>query len=190
MIGELAGHHVQVDAERLADHARRVDHGALPVQRVAGRQGVEHGPAGADAVGAGGLEHPLDVAARDGAGADVHPRLEMLRGEPAARHVDDDRLDLDLGHPLGGVNRLTDRALGGGEVDDGAALQTEGALVADADDAREVRAAAERGERLGGLQLGDEADHLARADVEHREGGRTPGGERLQARREAVLAVH
>ena len=61
-----------------------IDDGALAVEGVAGRQGVEHGPAGADAVGARGLEHPLDVAAGDGAGADVHPRLEMLRGEAAA----------------------------------------------------------------------------------------------------------
>ncbi len=55
-------------------------------------------------------------------------------------------------------------------VDDTAALQPERALMADADDAGEVRAAAQAFEGLDRVQLGDDADDLARPDIEDREG--------------------
>ena len=110
-------------------------------------------------------------------------RLEMLRAEAAAGHVDDDRLDLDLRHPLGGVDRLADRPFGGFEIDDGTALEAVRALMSDADDAGEMGPSAQGGESLGRLELGDEADDLARADVEHREDGAPARGERFHTRR-------
>ena len=110
----------------------------------------------------------------------------MLRAEPPAGEVDDHRLDLDLRHPLGGVDGLADRAFGGLEIDDGAALQAERALVADAEDAGEVGAPAQRVAALHRLELGDEADDLARADVEHGKGRALARRQRLHARRQAV----
>jgi hypothetical protein len=53
------------------------------------------------------------------------------------------------------------------EVDDGAAFQPERALMADAEDARQVGPPAQRVAVLHRQELGDEANDLARADVEH-----------------------
>ena len=73
------------------------------------------------------------------------------------------------------------------EIDDRAAFQAERALVADADDAREMGAPAQRFERLDRLQLGDEADDLARADVEHGQRRALARRQRLQPRRQALM---
>ncbi len=59
----------------------------------------------------------MHVALADRA-AHIHMRVEMFRAEPAAGQVDDDRLDLDLGHALGRVDGEPDRVLGGFEIDD------------------------------------------------------------------------
>ncbi len=79
----------------------------------------------------------------------------MAGAEPSAGDGDDDALDLQAGHALGRVDRGADRALGLLHVDDDAALEAPGALMADAEDAAAMReAAALRGV---GLEPGDDA---------------------------------
>ncbi len=176
---------MEVDAELLADHAGGIDDVVLRVEGEAGREGVQDRPALPEVAAARRLQHAVDLARTDGA-AHRHVRLEMLRAEPSAGEVDDHRLDLDLRHPLGRMNGLADRDLGGFEIDDGAALEAGRALVADADDAREVRAPAQGFDLVHRLQLGDQADDLARADIEHRQGRALARGERLQPRCQAL----
>ena len=63
-------------------------------------------------MGARGFENAMDVRGLTGRRA-RRRRVEMLGADAPAGEVDDHRLDLDLGHPLGRMDRLTDRALGG-----------------------------------------------------------------------------
>src|SRR3954465_5930637 len=84
------------------------------------------------------------------------------------------------------MDRLANRALGRLEVHDRAALQAERALMADADDAGQMGAAAQR---LGGLdrqQLRDEADDLARADVQNGQRRAPARGGRLETGRQPL----
>ena len=68
------------------------------------------------------------------------------------------------------------------EVDDDARLHAVRFLVADADDLRLVGAAAQQLTLVGRLELGDDAAHLARPDVEH-------GDDAGTARRRAALVA-
>src|SRR5690606_41723112 len=78
------------------------------------------------------------------------------------------------------------RLFGRLQVDDDAALEAERALMADAEHAHLMRAAAQHVGVARRQQLRDEAHHLAGADVEHRQERALGGGEGLQARRQAV----
>ena len=130
----------------------------------------------------------MDVGCRRRRRRTATLRIEMLRAEPAARQVDDDGLDLDLRHPLGRVDGLADGGLGGLEVDDAPPLRPSERWWPMPMMRATMRAAAQRFDLVDGLQLGDEADDLARADVEHREGRALARRERLQARRQTVTA--
>ena len=63
--------------------------------------------------------------------------------QPAGRQVDDQRIDGQPGHALGGVDGEPDRLLGAVEIDDDAGLHALRLLVADADDLDLVGAAAQ-----------------------------------------------
>src|SRR5690606_5061725 len=132
-----------------------------------------------------GIEHAVHVRIRHRATGSYVGR-EALRREPPAREVHDDRLDLDLRHPLGGIDGLADRLLGRLQIDDDAALETERTLMADAEHAHLVRPAAQYVALAHGDELRDEADDLAGADVEHRQEGALARREGLEARRQAV----
>src|SRR5215213_407217 len=181
----LGADDVEIDGEALADHAARLDDVGLGVEGIAGRQRMQDGAAGTQGVAARRGKDALHVGRSDRM-ADADRALEMLRAEPSAGQVDDHRLDLDLRHPLGGVDGLANRAFGGLEIDDGAAFQPERALVADAEDARQVGPPAQRVAVLHRQELGDEADDLARADVEHGKGRALARRQRLHAWRQAV----
>ena len=137
--------------------------------RIAGRQRMQHRAALARVPAAGRFEHAMHVAVAHRLAAQRDVGVVDARAEPAAGHVDDDGLDLHPGHALGGIDREPDRLLGRLEVDDRAALHAARALVADADDAGAMRAAAQRLASVDRRQPGDQADDLAGADVEHRQ---------------------
>ena len=125
-------------------------------------------------VGAGGgrrLEHPVDVALADSLAAQANFGFEEMRGQPAARHVDDDAVDLDPRHALGGVDRKADRALGRVEIDDRARFHAARALMADAEHPAAMGALAQRRRSVHRRQARDQADDLGGADVEHRQDG-------------------
>ena len=73
------------------------------------------------------------------------------------------------GHAFGGVHREADGGLGLVHVDDHAALDAARTLMADAEDAGAMGAAAQHVGGFGRDQLGDQADDLGGADVEHAE---------------------
>ena len=182
----LAGDDMHVDRKLAADQPARIEHARHSVQRIAGRQRMEHGLAGTDRMGRGSGQHALDVAVADGAGAQIDARRVMLRADAPAGQVDDDRLHLDLGHAFGRIDRGADRALGAVEIDDRAALQPQRTLMADADDTGDMGASAQSFIGLGRMQLGDQADDLAGADVEDRQRRALARGKRAHARRQAL----
>ena len=177
---------MHVDGELAADQAARIEHAGHAVQCVTGRQRMEHRLAGPQRMGRGMGKHALDVPVADRAGAQIDAGRVMLRGDAPAGQVDDDRLHLDLRHALGRVDRGTDRLLGAFEIDDRAALEAERALMADADDAGDMGAPAQPLIGLGRVQLGDQADDLAGADVENRQRRALARRERTHPRREAL----
>ncbi len=59
--GGVAGQHMHVDAERVADHAARIAHAALAIEREAGRQRMHHLALGLQRLLGAGGEHALDV---------------------------------------------------------------------------------------------------------------------------------
>ena len=65
-------------------------------------------------------------------------------------------------------------------------LRPSRALVADAEDPRDMGAAAQRLDLVDRLQFGDDADDLAGADIENRQDRALACGERLQARRQTL----
>ena len=109
-------------------------------------------------------------------------RVEMFGAETTAGEVDDDRLDFDLRHALGRMNRLADRAFGCFQIDDHAALQPSRTLMSDAEDPRHMGAAAQGFDLVDRLQFRNDADDLAGADIEDRQDGALARGERFQAR--------
>src|SRR5215213_657186 len=84
------------------------------------------------------------------------------------------------------MHRLPNRPFRRLEIDDGAALEADRALMADADDARDVRAAGQCRETLDRFQLRDEADYLAGADVENGQRRAFARRERLEPRHQAM----
>ena len=179
---------VQIDAERLADHAARVDD-VRSARRARSRSAARAGRRGR------GARSWLLAASRTRC---TSPSLTGCRGrrpaaskcsraEPSAGQVDDHRLDLDLRHPLGRVDGLADRAFGGLEIDDRrrpSARASAGGRCRGCAPGGCGRAAC-RGSPSAG-QLGDEADDLARADVEHGQDRALARRQRLQAWRQAV----
>ena len=109
-----------------------------------------------------------------------------LRGEPPAGHVDDDAVDLDARHPLGGVDGEADRVLGGVEIDDRAGLDAARALMADAQHLAAMGAPAQRVGALHRRQPRDQADDLRGADVEHRKHRALARGNLPHARRQRL----
>src|SRR5215216_4660493 len=118
----LGADDVEIDGKALADHAARLDDVGLGVEGIAGRQRMQDGAAGTQRVAARRGKDALHVGRSDRM-ADADRALEMLRAEPSAGQVDDHRLDLDLRHPLRGVDGLADRAFGGLEIDARAACR-------------------------------------------------------------------
>ena len=95
---------------------------------------MQDGAAVAQRMAAAGGEHARDIAVGDGGADDVDVGREQFAGEPAGRERQHDRLDLDRGHALGGIDGLTDGVLGLREIDDAAGLHAARAGMAEADD--------------------------------------------------------
>ena len=80
------------------------------------------------------------------------------------------------------MNGLPDRAFGRLQVDDHAAFQSCGALMANAEYTRDMGPTTKQLDLIDRFQFRDDADHLAGSDVENRQDGALACGERLQAR--------
>ena len=93
---------------------------------------MEDRPAGARGAARGGLANPVQVGFDHGPARHVDFGAVVVRAEAPARHIDDDALDLDLGHAFGRVDGQANRLLGLVEIDDGAALDATGLLMGDA----------------------------------------------------------
>ena len=183
-IGErrlVGGHDMHVDAERLAEHADRIVHAAIGVERIADRQRMQHHPPVAHRMRAAGAQHALDVGSPTTAPPTLTLAEKRLALQPAAGEIDDEAADRDLGHALGRVDGEPDRALGLFEVDDDAGLDAARAGGGEAEHLDRMRAAAQR-LAVARLQPRDQAADLGRADVEHADGHRAPRAERLDAR--------
>ena len=164
---------MHVDAEPLADHAARVGDAALAVERVADGQRMDDGAAGDDGVVAAGGEHAADILLGDRLAGEIDGSRAGLAGEAAGGNVDDERLDGDAGHALGGVDGDADGLLGRVEIGDDARLDAARSLMADAEHFDGVGAPTERLARFGRSEPRDEAADLGRADVEDRNDRRT-----------------
>ncbi len=167
----IAADDMHIGAELVADHPLGIADAADAVEREAGRQRVKDGTALAGHGGAGRLQHPMDVIVGDRLAAHRDLGAVMLRREPAARHVDDDAGDLHARHAFRRIDGQPDGAFGFVHVDDRAALDAAGALMADPEDAAAVRPPRKQVRGLGRRQLGDQAGDLRRADIEHAEQG-------------------
>src|SRR5690606_30367720 len=80
---------------------------------------------------------------------------------------DEQRLDGEASHALGGIDSKADRLFGLIEIDDYAGFHAHRLLVADADDLDLVGAPRKPLAFLAGLQATDDTAHLGRANVEH-----------------------
>ena len=139
----VGGDDMHVDAERLAQHADRIVHAAIGVERVADRQRMQHHPPVAHRMRAAGARAHAGCRLSDDRSADVDARREGLALQPAAGEVDDQAADRDLGHALGRVDGEPDRALGFLEVDDDAGLDAARASGGEAEHLDRMRAAAQ-----------------------------------------------
>ena len=101
-----------------------------------------------------------------------------------ADQVDDQRIDRQAGHALGGIDGQADRLFGAVEIDDDAGLDAVRLLVADADDLDLVGAARAGSGSPRAASAGDHAADLGRTDVEHGDdaGSRWPTASRLTAK--------
>ena len=95
------------------------------------------------------------------------------------------------GHALGGIDGLTNGVLGLRQIDDTAGLHAARIGMAEADDLDGVAAAGQDLLRLLRPQPRDQADDLARSDVERGNERAAPRRNRLHLRRQAVTeGVH
>ena len=135
---------MHVDAEAAADHAARVADAAGVVERIADRQRMQHGAAGARRMAAAGGKNPRDVAVRHRRAGDIDRGGHELAAGSPGRHRDDHGFELQLGGALGEIDGLADRGFGGGEIDHRAGLHAACAGMAEADHLDRVAAAAQR----------------------------------------------
>src|SRR5262249_47439784 len=129
---------------------------AAAVDGVADRDRVDEAAVVAAVVLVAVVEGAPQVGVADLVAGDVDVDADGLRGRMAAGDVHHDLADGLAGHLLGGVHGGEDGVLGRLHVDDGAALEAVGDLVADADHLRMALVADAR----------DEAAHLGGADIE------------------------
>ena len=176
----VGGDDVDVDAERLAEHADRIGKAAIAVERIADRQSMQHDAPLAHRMRAAGAEQALDVGLGDRA-ADVHAGGERLALQASAGDIDDEAADGDLGHALGRVDGEPDRLLRLVEIDDDAGLDAARTGRREAEHFHRMHAAAER-LAVARLQPRDHAADLGRADVEHGDGRGAARAERLHPR--------
>ena len=113
-----------------------------------------------------------------------------LAADPAGGNRNHDGLKLHRRGALGEIDGVTNRSLGLGEVDDGAALDAARFGVTDAEDFDAVAPAPQHFLRILRLEPRDQADDLAGADVEHGDDRRTARRHRLHLRREAIMEAH
>ena len=153
-----------------------------PSSEIAGRQRMQHGAILAQRLLAGGGQHFLQVVRLDFLAAEIDGRGIDVAAETAGRNVDDQAVDREAGHALGGIDGKADDAFERVEIGDHAGLDAARTLVADADDLDIVRAARQNLAFLARRQPADHADDLRRADIEHGNDMRPLRGKRLQAR--------
>ena len=187
--GSLGGDDVEIDAEALADHAAGSTMLALRVEREAGRQRVQDGAAGTQVVAARGVEDAVHVGRRRPAAADADraPRNAREPSRPPVRLTITDWIS---------TFAIRSAAWTAWRIAPSAASRSTTAPPFSPSErwwpmprmrARWVRprSVSRFSDRL---QLGDEADDLARADVEHGKGRALARRQRLQAWRQAVDA--
>ena len=160
---------MHVDAERVADHAARIAHAALGVEREADGQRMDDLALGLERLLGAGAEHALDVGLVGLVAAKIDGRREGFALQPAGGHVDDQRIDRQPRHALGGVDGEPDGLLGPVEIDDDARLHALRLLMADADHLDRCVRPRSSLPSSRGLSLRDHAADLVRADIEHRQ---------------------
>ena len=133
-----------------------------------------------------GFEDAVDVVFGNSAAGNRNRRIEGLRADAAAGDIDDDAFDLHAGHAFGRIDGAADRSLRLIEVDDDAALYADRALMADAENAAAMGAAAQAVRRFHRFEPRDEANDLRRADVENRQQDSLAGGQGAHARRQQM----
>ena len=111
---------------------------------------------------------------------------EQPRGQTTAGQIDDDALEFDAGHSLGGVDRQPNGALGGVEIDDRAGLDPARALMSDAQNLAAMRSPARCVRALDRREASDQANDFRRADVEDRKHRALAGRDLAQARRQRL----
>ena len=139
----VGGHHVHVDAERLAEHAARIVHAALAVERVAGRQRMQDLPLG--------LERRLAPAASTllmSAASTSWPPRSIVAEKISLFSRPAEMLTIRLSTVRPAMRSAASTAsrtalLGLVQIDDDAGLDAARLLVADADHLDLVRAAAQ-----------------------------------------------
>ena len=164
----IAGRDVKIDAQFFADHVFGIANASDAVERKAHRQRMHHHAAAMQRMSGGSLQHAVNVGLGHGAAADRRLRREVLRRQASAGRCDDDAVDGRAGHAFGGVDRLANGAFRLIHVDDLTILHAARTLMADAKNARAMRAPWERRAVRFGRQSCDEAGDLGRADVQHR----------------------
>src|SRR5579862_4774507 len=131
--GDIGRRNVHVNAEFSAEAGARIADAVGPVDRIAHGQRMQHGAAVALRMAAAGGEHARDIAFGNAGADDLDVGGEHFAGEASRRNRQHDRLDLDLCHAFGGIDRLADHLFGLRQIDDTAGLHAARAGVAEAD---------------------------------------------------------
>ncbi|ENN87739.1 hypothetical protein RHSP_46627 [Rhizobium freirei PRF 81] len=171
----LGSYHMHVDAESVAEHRQWIADAALAVERVARRQRMQHGTLLADRLLAGGSQYLFQIVGFDFLPAQVDGRGVDVAAEATSRDIDDQAVDREAGHALGGVDGEPNNAFQRIEVGDDAGLDTAGALMTDADDLDVMRAVRQNLALFARRQTADHANDFRRADIENRDDVRPLG---------------
>jgi hypothetical protein len=135
--GLRAGDDVGLDLQPGAGHPHRLLHALLAVDREGARDDVDDLAVARNADRTRGVDHPLDVLVADlmAVARDSDHTAAVLGAEVRPGQGDDDRVEADAGHPLGGLCRGGYRADSLLDVDDDTLAESLRWCLADADDA-------------------------------------------------------
>src|ERR1700751_2959359 len=120
---------------------------------------MEHGAAIAHRMVGAGIEHAVSVVVAGLVSADLYARRIMFARNLAARDVDDDGIDTNAGHALGGIDGVADGLFGRLHIDDSTGFKPTRTLMADTQYRRLVATARTQISGLERTQPGDQPTH-------------------------------